>query len=108
MASTNVVRGNLLFSAVLGPTLSPASVAANTTAEQTFTVNGLATTDFVNVVKPTAQPGLAIGNSRVSAANTLAIVFVNTTASPIVPTAAEVYQVGVDRPEGTLPASLNP
>ena len=49
-------------------TQSPASVAANTTAEQTFTVTGLATTDFVFAVnKPTAQAGLGIVNWRIIA-----------------------------------------
>ena len=70
-------------------TQSPASVAANTTAEQTFTVTGLATTDFVFAVnKPTAQAGLGIVNWRISAANTLAVTYSNDTASPITPSAA--------------------
>lgn len=73
--------------------LSPAQVAANTTAEQTFTVTGLAVGDYVNVNKPTAQAGLGIVGTRVSAANTLAITFSNNTASPITPTASETYQV---------------
>jgi hypothetical protein len=75
-------------------TISPAQVAANTTAEQTFTVSGLAVGDVVFVNKPTAQAGLGIAGVRVSAANTLAITFVNATASPITPTASESYQVG--------------
>lgn len=78
----------------LSATISPASVAANTTAEQTFTVTGLAVGDVVFVNKPTSQAGLGIAGVRVSAANTLAINFVNATASPIVPTAGEVYQIG--------------
>lgn len=78
----------------LSATLSPASVAANTTAEQTFTVTGLAVNDVVFVNKPTTQAGLGIAGCRVSAANTLAITFINATASPIVPTASEKYQVG--------------
>jgi hypothetical protein len=107
MPSTNVVRGNLAFSALVGPTLSPISVAPNTAAEQTFTVTGLQVGDFVNVMKPTTQAGLAIGNARVSAANTLAIAFINATAATITPTASEIYQVAVDRPESTpLPATI--
>lgn len=78
----------------LSPTLSPASVAANTTAEQTFTVAGLKVGDVVFVNKPTSQAGLGIAGVRVSATDTLAINFVNATASPIVPTASEKYQVG--------------
>lgn len=102
-----ILRGNIQGSWLLGVTLSPASVSANTTAEQTFTVQGLLTTDFVNVSKPTTQAGLGIVNARVSAANTLAIAFANATASPITPTASEVYTVAVDRPTITpLPAQI--
>ena len=75
-------------------TLSPASVAANTTAEQTFTANGVRVGDVVYVSKPTSQAGLGIVNVRVSASNQIAITFSNNTASPIVPTASEVYQIG--------------
>ena len=107
MPSTNVVRGNLAFSALIGPTLSPASVAPATTAEQSFTVTGLQIGDFVNVTKPTTQAGLGIANARVSAANTLAIAFINATAATITPTASEIYSVAVDRPETTpLPATV--
>lgn len=77
--------------------LSPASVAANTTAEQLFTVSGVNTGDRVLVTKPTAQAGLALGGFRVSAANQVGIVFVNDTAAPIVPTASETYLVTVFR-----------
>lgn len=74
-------------------TLSPALVAANTTAEQTFAVAGLAVNDVVTVNKPTAQAGLGIVGARVSGAGTLAITFANVTAAGITPTAAEVYQI---------------
>ena len=78
---------------ILKATLSPAAVAANTTAEQTFTVSGVQVGDFVDANKPTSQAGLGIVGVRVSAANTLAITFSNNTASPITPTAAETYTV---------------
>jgi hypothetical protein len=81
-------------------TLSPVQVAANTTAEQTFTVNGLKTGDIILALnKPTNQAGLGIVNYRVSAANTLAVAFSNNTASPITPTASEKYLVAVMRPD---------
>lgn len=64
-------------------TINPASVAANTVAEQTFTVTGLATTDVVMVNNPALTAGLGIAGVRVSAANTLAVRFVNATAAPI-------------------------
>ncbi|MGH9967714.1 MAG: hypothetical protein ACREBG_07740 [Pyrinomonadaceae bacterium] len=72
--------------------LNVASVAANTSAEQTFTVTGLATTDKVFVNKPALNAGLVVGNARVSAADTLAITFGNLTAGAIDP-AAETYEI---------------
>lgn len=77
---------------VYTPTIDPASVAANTTAEQTFTVAGLTTADKVIVNKPTNTAGLGIVNVRVSAADTLAITFGNFTALAI-DAASEVYSV---------------
>lgn len=73
-------------------TINPASVAANTSAEQTFTVAGLTTSDIVFVNKPTTNAGLLVGSPRVSAANTLAIPFGNLTGSPIDP-GSEIYKI---------------
>jgi hypothetical protein len=97
--ASGVITGNLLASGVLRATLSPALVAANTSAQQTFTVPGLQLGDYVNVNKPTAQAGLAIVGVRVSAADTLAITFGNFTASGITPTASEVYTIFWARPD---------
>ena len=72
--------------------LAPASVAANTTAEQTFTVTGLNINDFVVVNKPSLDAGIGIGGARVSAANTIAITYINSTAGAIVPT-TEDYKI---------------
>ena len=96
---SGIIMGNVAALGVVSVTLSPAQVAANTTAEQTFTVPGLKVGDFVDVNKPTAQAGLGLAAVRVSAANTLAITFSNNTASPITPTASEVYSVLYARPD---------
>ncbi len=112
MAKNRVTRGTALLGALqLGggtvirklkrytPSLTPAAVAANTTAEQTFAVTGLTVGEVViGINKPTAQAGLGIVGWRVSAANQLAITFSNNTAAPITPTAAETYQVLVWTP----------
>lgn len=79
----------------LSATLTPAAVAANTVAEQTFTgVTGLMPGMVLQVNKPTTQAGLALLTARCSASNTLVLTFANTTGSAITPTAGEVYQVG--------------
>jgi len=96
------VLGNLVKQSVISVTLSPALVGLSTSAEQTFTVNGLQVGDFVSVNKPTAQAGLGIAGARVSAANTLAITFGNFTAADITPTASQVYLVLVGRKDRTI------
>lgn len=88
----------------LSATLSPAAVAAATVVEQTFTgITGLSPGMIVQVNKPTTQAGLGVLSARVSAANTLAITFINPTAATITPTASEVYTVAAFN--ALLPAS---
>jgi hypothetical protein len=103
--------GNIWKQGVFSITLSPTSVANATSAEQTFSATGigLQTGDLVLVQKPTAQAGLGIVGTRVSAADTLAITFNNSTAATITPTASEVYIVGVWRvqPNWVAPATGN-
>jgi hypothetical protein len=86
--------------------LDVASVAANTTAEQTFTVQGLTTDMTVLVNKPSLNAGLGICNARVSAANTLALTFNNNTGGAIDP-AAETYKIFWFKAE-KQPAVVNP
>ena len=79
----------MLYSVVINPT----SVATITTAEQTFTVTGLQVGDVILAVnKPTTTVGVGIVNMRVSAADTLALTFVNPTAGAVDP-ASETYLV---------------
>lgn len=105
MATGNILaEGNTDKLKLISVTLSPALIVLNTTAEQTFTVPGLAVGDWVFVNKPTAQAGLGIVGCRVTAANTLGITFSNNTGSSITPTASQVYLVLVLRPDATLSA----
>lgn len=78
-------------------TINPASVAANTTAEQDFTVAGLGINDIIlSITKPTLTAGIGIVNSRVKAANTLSVTFINATAGAIDPP-SETYKLVVIR-----------
>ena len=81
-------------------TLDAASVAANTSAEQTFTVTGLDTDMFVSVNKSDLDAGLGVVNARVSAANTLALTFMNSTAGAI-DAASETYKLFWWKPSNT-------
>ncbi len=77
---------------IISTSLNPVAIAANTTAEQTFSVPTLQTSDFVAVSAPSATAGVGIVNARVSAADTLAVTFVNATAGSINP-GAETYLI---------------
>ena len=99
------VNGNVTL---YSTTQSPTSIAANTVAEQTLTVTGIASTDFVVAVKPTSQAGLAVCSARASAANTVAVAFANVTAAGITPTASELWTfIGIAQPL-VLTQSLSP
>ena len=99
MAKTTIVRGNVLTREIIAPTFAPAQVLQATTAVQTFTVPGLATTDIVRVHYNGAQTaGVFVASSRVSATDTLALTFANVTAGALTP-ATGVYTVQIDSPE---------
>lgn len=96
--SVLVLNGGTVAGAVIvqGITISPASVGAATCAEQTFAASLADANDLIlSVTKPTAQAGLGIAGARITAAGTIGINFVNASAAPIVPTAAQVYQIAI-------------
>lgn len=106
MPGTLASGGNILYAWLIGPTLTPASVAANITAEQLFTIPGLQLNDNVSGYLLAVQTaGIGISNMRVSAANTLQIGFSNSTIGPLTP-ATGVYQICICRPE-TVPLPVN-
>lgn len=98
--------GNVWKTGAFDLAITPAAVAANTTAEQSFAMAGLLTTDYVSVSKPSAQAGLGIAGVRVSSAGNLGITYINATSAAITP-AAETYVVHVVRmqPNWTAPTS---
>jgi hypothetical protein len=104
--ASSMTMGNIQAQGIATLTLSPASVAANTTAEQTFTLPGVRTSDMIIGVSRAgaAQAGLGIVGWRVTAADTLGITFSNNTASPIVPTASTTYLVEWARTDATTNA----
>lgn len=99
--STSIPRGNLLKLFAVSVTWDPASVATITTAEQTVTVPGVKLGDIViSYNKPTNTTGAMPVNARVSAADTVAVSFVNPTAGSVNP-ASETWIFVIGRPEST-------
>ena len=93
----NTLTGVISEVVVYEQTLTPVSVAANTTAEQTFTVTGVDLNDYLfDVTIPSHTAGVGIVNTRVSAANQIAITFMNTTGGGVVP-ASGTYKILVLR-----------
>lgn len=87
------------------------SITANTSVEVTTTVTGLLPYDLIEINKLNHVAGLSVGNVRVSAANTLAIQFVNSTGGAIALQSTDTYLVAVNRPmaqqvTNTLPSSI--
>lgn len=106
MPGSTVGRGNILYDFIIGPSLTPVAVASATAVEQSFTVLGLQLMDACDVTFNGAQTaGIAIGNARVSAANTLSITFTNSTAGSLTPAAGQ-YVITICRPEN-IPLPTN-
>ena len=73
-------------------TIDPVSVAANTTAEQTFTLLGISNTDTIIVNKPSLTAGIGIVGARASAKDQIAVTYINVTGGAINP-ASEEYSI---------------
>ena len=75
--------------------LTPAAVNSASTAEQTFTITGLLTSDQVDITNQPARTGsVCTAGVRVSAANTVAITYINPTAGSLTPPAGNyTFQV---------------
>ena len=106
MSSTTVTRGNSHETFYIQPTLAPVSVAANTTAVQTFAIPGLQTTDIVQVIgfNGSQIAGIVTAEADCLAANVLTIQFGNLTGSGVIPSTG-VYTIEVVRLEGPAPVT---
>lgn len=106
--SSLIPRGNVRNLFMVQVTFDPAAVATITTAEQALTVPGLQVGDMVFWQKPSNTAGVGVVNMRVSAVNTLQVIFVNPTADSV-NAASETWTLLVIRPETvTLPAIIPP
>lgn len=109
MPQTSLARGNELYDWIISPTTLTwsGSVSATTAAELTTTISGLQVGDQISIsynppsgtAVTTAMPyGLSYDNIRVTAANTLGVLWTNSTAGGLTPPTAN-WQVTIVRPE---------
>lgn len=111
--AVSTIGGNVLAMGVFTISIDVASVAANTSAEQTFTAPGVRPGDAVFVNPPGVgaallNAGLGVTGARVTAADTIGLRFTNSTAGPLDPSAAVAYTVLVVRPESGVFTNFAP
>ena len=106
MSSTTITRGNSQETFYIAPSLTPAAVAANISAAQTFSVAGLQTTDFVLVqgYNGSQTAGIVIAEADCLTAGVLSIQFANVTTASATP-ASGAYAVQITRLEGPAPTT---
>lgn len=80
----SIVIDSIPFFRTSEVTLDPGSVAAQTSETETVTFNGVTTNDGIIVNKPSHTAGIAV-TGFVSAANTVTIVFTNSSTGAIDP-----------------------
>ena len=104
MSSTTITRGNAHETFYIAPNITPAAVAANTTAAQTFALPGLQTTDIILSAGYTGNQttGIFTVEADCLTANVLTIQFGNVTSGSLTP-AAGIYEFQIVRAEGPLP-----
>ena len=104
MSSTTIARGNAHETFYIAPNITPAAVAANTTAVQTFALPGLQTTDIIMPAGYTANQttGIFTVEADCLTANVLTVQFGNVTSGSLTP-AAGIYEFQIVRAEGPLP-----
>lgn len=103
--TVGIQLGNIQGNYFVTKSITPSEVSANTTAEETFTVTGVKVGDAVSVSPPGHQAGVAVCAARVSAADTVAITFMNPTAAGVTPTAGE-YDFVIFRSETGAGAAI--
>jgi hypothetical protein len=104
---TTLKPANPAVASVFTATVTPGSVAANTTAEQTFSVTGITSGQPVMAVPNynLSQPlGIGMAGVRASATNQIAINFVNATGATITPPSGTWTVVQINQ---TLPTAGN-
>ena len=80
---------------IYSQTITPASVATIVCAEQTFTVTGLTTADKVFYNPPATGNSTSAAQVRVSAADTLAVMYCNPTLGALTPGAGTALIIAI-------------
>lgn len=90
--ANDILQIGVLRGVAQAVSLTPASVAASTCAEQQFNVTGVAVGMITNVQKPSTTLNIGVAGSRVISNNLLGVTFLNTSTAAITPP-AESYLV---------------
>jgi hypothetical protein len=102
--AVSTIGGNVQGLGVFAISVDVGATAPAISAEQTFTAPGVKLGDLVFVNTPAVgvndlNAGLGVAGSRVTAADTIGIRFINATVGSLNPTGNSTYSVLVVRPE---------
>ncbi len=92
--SSTIARGNVIMTTVLQANLTPVAVAANSTVEQSFTVQGLIAGDQpsnFNFLGAFPNSDVSFVNLRCPANNTLTVAYQNGSGGSLTPPAGQYY-----------------
>lgn len=106
--SVGIMAGNIASINLVAATVNLGGVAANTSEEETFTLNGVKVGDFISVQSDDLEAGIILGSARVETADTVTVEVINATGSPV-NAASSTMSVLVIRPEGvatSLPTGI--
>ena len=108
---SQITRGNeILYTMIYLPSVAVPNVNANTSGNQTVTVNGVQVGDLISWNQIGTIVGLAVDNIYVSAANTLIFYWTNNTTGNITGSANQAFLLSITRadivPYTSLPAAL--
>ncbi len=96
--SVGIINGNVYGLFLVRATITPASVGAATSAEQTFSLPNVKVNDLVFINPPSTTAGTGVSGARITQADTVGITFSNSTAGSLTPAAGE-YLFFIIRPE---------
>jgi len=108
--SSTITRGNLINTIVVQTTLTPVAVAANSTIEQQFTVQGILVGDQIsnfNYLGVYPNTDVSFVNLRTVANNVIGVTYQNGSGGSLTPPSG-LYYIEVNRLENlqTIPAGI--
>ena len=106
MSKTTIVRGNIIAHSLVQAAL-PSTTIAGTSAEVTFTVPGVKSTDAISAsFDGSLVTGISIGNAYTNTDNSVVVRLINTTGSSATQTAGTLLIQVLSCEDSPIPTSV--